>query len=62
VGSIWFGQALKRTRAATEAIYLLARNAFDELNYRRVEWKCDNLNTLSKSAAQVFYSALNTSS
>jgi len=40
IGHIWFGTPLQRTTAATEAIYLLARRAFDELGYRRLEWKC----------------------
>jgi RimJ/RimL family protein N-acetyltransferase len=54
IGSIWFGPALQRTRAATEAIYLLARHAFDELGYRRLEWKCDALNAASRRAAKRF--------
>jgi RimJ/RimL family protein N-acetyltransferase len=52
VGHIWFGPALRRTAAATEAIYLLARHALDELGYRRLEWKCDALNARSRSAAE----------
>ena len=40
------------TTAATEAIYLLVRNAFDELGYRRLEWKCDALNARSRRAAE----------
>ena len=39
IGHIWFGTALQQTTAATEAMYLLARYAFDELGYRRLEWK-----------------------
>ncbi len=54
IGSIWFGPALQRTPAATEAIYLLARRAFDELGYRRLEWKCDALNAASRRAAKRF--------
>jgi RimJ/RimL family protein N-acetyltransferase len=54
LGSIWFGPALQRTRAATEAIYLLARTAFDDLGYRRVEWKCNALNAPSRRAAERF--------
>jgi RimJ/RimL family protein N-acetyltransferase len=50
IGSIVFSPALQRTRAATEAIYLLIRNAF-ELGYRRCEWKCDDLNDASRVAA-----------
>jgi RimJ/RimL family protein N-acetyltransferase len=54
IGHIWFGTALQRTSAATEAIYLLARNAFDELGYRRLEWKCNALNAASRRAADRF--------
>jgi RimJ/RimL family protein N-acetyltransferase len=54
VGHIWFGLPLQRTTAATEAIYLLARRAFDELGYRRLEWKCDALNAASRRAAERF--------
>ncbi len=54
IGNIWFGVPLQRTVAATEAIYLLARNAFDELGYRRLEWKCNALNLPSRRAAERF--------
>jgi RimJ/RimL family protein N-acetyltransferase len=54
IGSIWFGPALKRTVAATEAIFLLARHAFDDLGYRRLEWKCNALNEPSRRAALRF--------
>jgi RimJ/RimL family protein N-acetyltransferase len=54
IGHIWFGTAMQRTAAATEAIYLLARHAFDDLGYRRLEWKCDALNTASRRAAERF--------
>jgi RimJ/RimL family protein N-acetyltransferase len=54
IGNIWFGPELKRTPAATETILLLARHAFDELGYRRLEWKCDALNQPSRSAAVRF--------
>ncbi len=50
-GHIWFAPAVQRTRLATEAIYLMARYVFDELGYRRFEWKCDALNAASKRAA-----------
>jgi RimJ/RimL family protein N-acetyltransferase len=50
-GSILFGTRLARTRGATEAIYLQARHAFDDLGYRRFEWKCNDLNEPSKRAA-----------
>jgi RimJ/RimL family protein N-acetyltransferase len=54
IGHIWFAPTLQRTRQATEAIFLLARNAFDDLGYRRLEWKCDSLNTPSRLAAERF--------
>jgi RimJ/RimL family protein N-acetyltransferase len=54
IGHVWFGAPLQRTTAATEAIYLLARHAFDELGYRRLEWKCDALNAASRRAAERF--------
>lgn len=50
VGSIVLSPRLQRTTAATEALYLMIRNAF-EIGYRRVEWKCDDLNAPSRSAA-----------
>lgn len=51
VGHIHFAPALKCTPAATEAMYLMMRHAF-ELGYRRYEWKCDALNAASRAAAQ----------
>jgi RimJ/RimL family protein N-acetyltransferase len=54
IGHIWFGSTLQRTTAATEAIFLLARHAFDELGYRRLEWKCNALNDRSRAAAERF--------
>jgi RimJ/RimL family protein N-acetyltransferase len=54
IGHIWFGPPLKRTVGATEAIYLLARHAFDDLGYRRLEWKCNALNDASRRAAERF--------
>ncbi|MES2208264.1 MAG: GNAT family protein [Pseudomonadota bacterium] len=51
VGYVTYSPKLQRTRAATEAHYLLMRYAFDELGYRRYEWKCDNLNAPSRAAA-----------
>jgi RimJ/RimL family protein N-acetyltransferase len=52
VGSIAFSVRLKKTRAATESMYLMMRRAFDELGYRRYEWKCDSLNAPSRYAAE----------
>ncbi|MFO1073821.1 MAG: GNAT family protein [Geminicoccaceae bacterium] len=51
IGHIALAPALQRTAAATEAMYLLMRRAFDELGYRRYEWKCDALNAASRAAA-----------
>lgn len=51
VGHIWFGPALQRTRAATEAIFLTMAHVFDDLGYRRFEWKCNALNAASRRAA-----------
>lgn len=51
VGYINFSPLLQRTCAATEAMYLMMRHAF-ELGYRRYEWKCDALNAPSRRAAQ----------
>src|SRR6516165_2714426 len=52
VGGINYAPPLQRTPAATEAMYLLMRRVFDELGYRRYEWKCDSLNAPSRAAAQ----------
>jgi RimJ/RimL family protein N-acetyltransferase/predicted ester cyclase len=54
IGHIWFGASLRQTSAATEAIYLLAARAFDELGYRRLEWKCNSFNEASRRAAVRF--------
>jgi RimJ/RimL family protein N-acetyltransferase len=54
IGHIWFAASLQRSTATTEAIYLLARHAFDELGYRRLEWKCNALNAPSRQAALRF--------
>jgi RimJ/RimL family protein N-acetyltransferase len=51
IGHIWFGPALQNTRQSTEALYLMMRHTFDDLRYRRLEWKCDALNQASRSAA-----------
>jgi RimJ/RimL family protein N-acetyltransferase len=52
IGHLAFGPALQRTPGATEAVFLLARHAFDELGYRRLEWKCNALNARSRAAAE----------
>ena len=54
IGHIWFGAPLQRTPAATEAIYLLAREAFDGLGNRRFERKCNAANDRSRRAAERF--------
>jgi RimJ/RimL family protein N-acetyltransferase len=54
IGSIFFAPGLRRTAAATEAIFLLARHVFDDLGYRRLEWKCNALNAGSRAAAERF--------
>lgn len=54
IGNIWFGTPMQRTTAATEAIFLLARHVFDDLGYRRLEWKCNALNAGSRRAAERF--------
>ncbi len=52
IGFIFFSGRLSRTAAATEAMYLMARHAFDDLGYRRYEWKCDAANAASRRAAE----------
>lgn len=54
VGHILWGPSIARTRVATEAFYLAAHHVFDDLGYRRFEWKCNNLNEPSKAAALRF--------
>jgi RimJ/RimL family protein N-acetyltransferase len=52
LGHIWFAPRMQRTRAATEAMFLLLRLAADDLGYRRLTWKCDSLNAPSRRAAE----------
>lgn len=54
IGHIWLSPQLQRTRQATEAIYVMARHAFEDLGNRRLEWKCDALNIASRRAAERF--------
>jgi RimJ/RimL family protein N-acetyltransferase len=54
IGNILWGPAIARTRVATEALFLAAQHVFDDLGYRRFEWKCNNLNEPSKAAAKRF--------
>ena len=51
IGHINFSPLLQRTAASTEALFLMMRRAFDELGYRRLEWKCDSLNAPSRATA-----------
>lgn len=54
VGCVAFGPKLKRTREATEAMFLMGQYLFETLGYRRYEWKCHNENAASKRAAERF--------
>ncbi|RKO89615.1 acetyltransferase, GNAT family [Blyttiomyces helicus] len=51
IGHVMFSPALQRTRAATEALFMLVRHALEDLGFRRCEWKCDTLNAPSRRAA-----------
>ncbi len=51
VGSVAHGEAMKRSPMATELHYLMAKHVFDDLDYRRYEWKCHNENEPSKKTA-----------
>jgi RimJ/RimL family protein N-acetyltransferase len=54
IGGVYWGLPMARTALATEALFLFARHAFDDLRYRRFEWKCNNRNEASKAAARRF--------
>ena len=54
IGNIYWGPLISRKPAATEAQFLFTKYAFDELGYRRYEWKCNNRNEPSKRAAERF--------
>ena len=54
IGNILWGPEISRTRISTEAFFLAARYVFDELGYRRFEWKCNDRNEPSKAAAARF--------
>jgi RimJ/RimL family protein N-acetyltransferase len=54
IGSIYWGPSIARSRKATEALYLFARHIFEDLGYRRFEWKCNDRNEPSKRAAKRF--------
>jgi RimJ/RimL family protein N-acetyltransferase len=51
LGNIWYSTIVHHTKINTEVVYLMLKEIFDELNYRRVEWKCDALNARSRAAA-----------
>jgi RimJ/RimL family protein N-acetyltransferase len=51
VGYIWFAPSVQRTPWATEALFLMLRHAFDDLKYRRMQWRCNALNEKSRAAA-----------
>lgn len=51
LGHIWHSPAVQRTKVNTEAVFLLLKHLFDDLGYRRVEWKCDSRNEPSRKAA-----------
>ena len=54
IGNILWNKPVSRMPAATEALFLFARHVFDDLGYRRFEWKCNSLNELSRRAALRF--------
>jgi RimJ/RimL family protein N-acetyltransferase len=54
VGNILYGSGLQRRAGGTEAQFLLMRYVFDDLGYRRFEWKCNALNAPSRRAAERF--------
>ena len=52
LGYIWFAPSMQRTRAATEALYLMLDHAMTDLRYRRMQWRCNALNERSRAAAR----------
>ncbi|CZT38043.1 Protein N-acetyltransferase, RimJ/RimL family [Rhizobium sp. 9140] len=54
IGNIYWGPGMSRSAKATEAMFLMMQYIFEELGYRRLEWKCDNANEPSKAAAKRF--------
>jgi RimJ/RimL family protein N-acetyltransferase len=54
IGNIYWGPLISRKPAATEAQFLFMKHVFDDLGYRRYEWKCNNRNEPSKRAAERF--------
>lgn len=53
IGNVYFSHKMKKSKAATEAIFLLLKQCF-KYGFRRVEWKCDDANAPSKAAALRF--------
>ena len=51
IGNVLYSARLRRSRAGTEVVYLLAKHAIEELGFRRVEWKCNDHNAASRHAA-----------
>jgi RimJ/RimL family protein N-acetyltransferase len=54
IGNVHFSRSIQKTRVSTEAVALLSRHVFEDLAYRRLEWKCDSLNEPSRRAALRF--------
>jgi len=54
IGYVYWGPDVARTRIATEALFLFAQHVFEDLGYRRFEWKCNDRNAPSKAAARRF--------
>lgn len=52
IGGIWFAPEMQRTRAATEALFLMLDHAMTDLRYRRMQWRCNALNQKSRNAAR----------
>ena len=52
IGHIWFGPELQRTIGATEALFMMLCYAMDDQGYRRMQWRCNALNSKSRNAAR----------
>ena len=52
IGHVWYSPLVQRTKVNTESVFLLLQHLFDDLGYRRAEWKCNNRNEASKKAAR----------